>query len=314
MPDLKSSAVPLGWLAFELNVLRRLKFTSAALPFTGNPALGTYLKRWDIRVLANDLAQSSWTASTAAIQNNSENLSVDDIGVILEDAYVPGYRLQNAALRNWFNETDSWWFDNVKRNIDKLPSPFKRAMAQSIAMQVGDYVLSFKPDTLVLRQPLSNVFRRLWVIGRTPVNNGQNNAAVNKNPYDFIVEARTDLMFLRLPAPHGDTQKKYMGWTAWREEWIRGGDDFWMDMELAQAGRLGTRIETKSQYLRLLEEFLRTASNIETWAIGHIDDGFITTQDILETISLAHSKRPVDTIYTKDFSELTGSKAVIITA
>jgi hypothetical protein len=37
----------------------------------------------------------------------------------------------------------------------------------------------------------------------------------------------------------------------------------------------------------------------------------VTTQELVETIG---SVRKVDTIYTKDFSELTGAKAVIITA
>lgn len=310
MPNLQS-AIPKGWLAFELNVLRRLKFKSAALPFTGDPALGAYLKRWDIRVQANDLAQSSWIKAVGAIQNNTEKLSVEDVGLILDDAYVPRYRLQNIALRNWFNETDAWWFDNVRQKMDDISSPIARAVAQSITMGVGDYVLSFTDETLKLRQPLSNVFRRLWVSNGEPVNNGQNNTSQNKNAYEFIAEAFADLMFLRLPAAHGENQRKYMGWTAWREEWLRGGDSFWADMEIAQAGRIGTRIETKSQYLRLLEETLRTASHISGWAIAHIDDGFITTQDIVETISRI---RRVDTIFTKDFSELTGTKAVIITA
>src|ERR1051325_9405949 len=39
----------IGWLGFELNVLRRLKFGSVALPLTGEPHLGQYLKRWDAR-------------------------------------------------------------------------------------------------------------------------------------------------------------------------------------------------------------------------------------------------------------------------
>lgn len=310
MPNLQSAS-PKGWLAFELNVLRRLKFKSAALPFTGDPALGAYLKRWDIRVQANDLAQSAWMRAFAAIQNNTEKLTVEDVGQILEDAYVPAYRLHNMSLRNWFSETDAWWFDNIRQKIDNLSSPFARAIAQSIVMGVGDYVLSFTDETLKLRQPLSNVFRRLWVIGGDPVNNGQNNTAQNKNAYEFVAESFADLMFLRLPAPHGGNQRKYMGWTAWREEWLRGGDTFWPDLETAQAGRIGTSIETKSQYLRLLEEMLRTASHIGGWAIAHIDDGFITTQDIVETIS--HIRR-VDTIFTKDYSELTGAKAVIITA
>lgn len=308
----QSKTSPKSWLAFELNVLRRLKFKSAALPFTHTPALGSYLKRWDVRVLANDPMQSDWTRAVAAILNNSEKLSADDVNIVLEDAYVPQYRLQNAALRNWFNETDSWWFDNVRQKIDRLQSPLSRAIASGIAMAAGDYVLSFSGDTLELRQPLSNVYRRLWTIQPEPVNNGQNNTAQNKNADEFIAESLgADLMFLRLPPPHAQSRKAFLGRSAWREEWLRGGSDFWSDFESTEAGKLGMPTETKSQYLRLLEETLRTASHIKTWAIAHIDAGAIPTQDIVETIGKI---RRVDAIYTKDFSELTGTKAVIITA
>jgi hypothetical protein len=309
---IQTNNTPRGWLAFELNVLKRLKFTSAALPFTGDANLGAYLKRWKVRVLANDLTISGWTKAVAAIQNNSEKLSDDDVNLILEDAYVPRYRLQNPSLRNWFGETDAWWFDNIRQNIERLPSPIGKAIASNIALDVGDYVLSFTKETLELRQPLSNVFRRLLSALHEPVNNGQNNTCSNKNAFEFIAENfSSDLMFLRLPRAHNLPQQKYLGWTAWREEFLRGGDDFWNDLELRQAGRLGALIETKSQYLRLLEETLKTASHIKSWAVAHVEDGFIATQDIVETIGRI---RRVETIYTKDFSELTGTKAVIITA
>ena len=169
------SITPQGWLAFELNVLRRLQFNSAILPFTSEPHLGAYLKRWSVRVLANDLMQSAWTKSVAAIQNNAESLSDEDVSFVLEDAYVPRYRLQNESLKQWFNETDAWWFDNVRNNIENLSSPMAQALALSIAMSVGDYVLSFDAETLQLRQPLSIVFKRLWSVRPEPVNNGQNN-------------------------------------------------------------------------------------------------------------------------------------------
>ena len=305
------SITPQGWLAFELNVLRRLQFSSAILPFTSEPHLGAYLKRWSVRVLANDLMQSAWTKSVAAIQNNAESLSDEDVSFVLEDAYVPRYRLQNESLRHWFNETDAWWFDNVRNKIENLSSPMAQALALSIAMSVGDYVLSFDAETRQLRQPLSIVFKRLWSVRPEPVNNGQNNTCQNKTANDFIAENYMDLMFLRLPSAHNQSQKSYLGRTAWREEWLRFGNDFWNDVEASQNGKLGTLVEAKSQYLRLVEETLRTASHLPTWAIAHIEDGFVTTQDIVETVGQI---RRVDTIFTKDFSELTGTKAVIITA
>lgn len=307
----KSVVTPKGWLAFELNVLRRLKFKSAALPLTGEPNLGTYLKRWNVRVLANDSMQSAWTKAVAEIQNNGERLTDEDIIIVLEDAYVPGYRLQNSALRNWFNETDSWWFDNVRRNIERLESPTAKAIALKIGMSVGDYVLSFTEETRELRQPLSNIYRRLCSVEPNPVNNGQNNTCANKTAIDFLAENFPDLMFLKLPRAHNLSLRNAFGWTAWREEWIRGSDNFWQEMEVAQTGKLGTHVETKSQYLRLVEDVLRTASNIEKWTIAHTEDSFISAQDLIETVSRI---RRVDTIFTKDFSELTGTKAVIITA
>lgn len=302
---------PKSWLAFDLNVLRRLTFTSVALPFTEQTALGSYVKRWNIRVSANDPLRSAYTRSLAQIINGGERLTADDISLVLEDAYVPGYQLNNSALKTWFNETDAWWFDNVRKSIDLLQTPMQRAIASTIAVATGDYVLSFNSETRELRQPLSTVFRRLWSIQPEAFDNGQNNICQNKNSDDFIAETTADLMFLRLPHPHAQSERTHLGRAAWREEWLRGGNDFWTDYESKLHGRLGAATETKSQYLHLLEETLRRASHITKWAIAHVEDGFIQTQDIADTVSKI---RRVDTVFTKDFSELTGTKAVIITA
>lgn len=306
-----SKTPPKSWLAFDLNILRRLKFDSVAIPFSERPALGAYLKRWNVRVMANDPMQSAWARGFARIVNTGERLSPDDVNIVLEDAYVPGYRLQNQALTTWFSETDSWWFDNVRRNIDRLQSQMARAIASSIAIGVGDYVLSFKEETRELRQPLSTVFRRLWSIQQDGFDNGQNNTFQNKNADDFIAETPAELMFLRMPAAHPDNTRSYVGRSAWREEWLRGGSEFWANFESSMSGKLGAPTETKSQYLHLLEDTLRRGSHIKSWAIAHVETGFIQTQDIVDTVG---GIRRVETVYTKDFSELTGIKAVIITA
>ncbi len=307
----QSIFTPRSWLAFELNVLRRIEFKSAALPFTGNPALGTYIKRDDKRVLANDPLQSAWTRALAAIQNNGDRLTDQDINFVLEDVYVPGNRLQNPALRSWFSETDAWWFDNIRRNLDKLQSPFAFAMAASLVMAVGDYVLSFSEDTRDLRQPLSKVYRRLRTAIPEAFNNGQNNACHNKSAEDFIAESPAELMFLRLPVAGSGGRTAVPDKAVWREEWLRGGDDFWSDFEMVRHGMLGSPVETKSQYLKILSEALAKATHIKTWAIAHVEGGLVSTQEIVAVIA---GIRRVDTIYTKDFSELTGTRAVVITA
>ena len=303
--------MPHSWLAFELSVLRRLQFKSVALPFTGEPGLGVYLKRLNARILCNDFLPSAYAKSLAQVGNNGEKLSEEIVNAILENGNMQFYRPQNAALGNWFNATDAAWFDSLRRNIEHISATTQKAIALNVGLETGDYVLSFAPDALELRQPLAEVFRRFWKIQPKPVNNGQDNACTNKTAQEFIAESFVDLMFLRLPRANNQFIKNALGWTAWREEWVRGGDYFWQDMETRRAGKLGTHTETKSQYLRLLEEMLRTASHIRKWVIAHAEDGFITTPELVEIIGRV---RRVDTIYTKDFSELAGTKAVIITA
>lgn len=302
-----------GWLAFELNILRRLNFNSICLPFTGGSPLGAYLKRWKVKVAANDLMQWSWTRSIATVQNNDFALTDEQVEIVLHNVYVPGYKLSNPALSNWFSEIDAWWFDNLRRNINQIDSPMAHSVALNIGMMVGDYALSFEDENRELRQPLSEVFRRIHADLPAPYDNGTNNVCSNKPANEFIAENRfSDLMFLRLPQMHNMPIKSSYGMTAWREEWLHGNDEFWAETEQRFSGKLGTHTQAKSQYLHMLEDLLRAGMNTPQWAIVHVEDNLISTQDVVDTVRSV--RQNVETIYSKDFTELTGTKAVIITA
>lgn len=303
----------MSWLGFELGVLRRLKFRSIALPLAGEPQLGQYLKRWDVRVAANDPAHWAWIKSTAFIENNSEFLTEADIELVLADTYVPKNYFKNPTLLSWFNETDAWWFDNVRVNAEKLQSTYKRAVALALGMSVGDYVFSFNLETRDLRQPLSltNVFRRLWSELPPPVDNRQRNTSTNLPVRSFVAETYdTDLLFLRLPHPPRATDSRNARVLSWREEWLRQGRASRDNGHLSSA-RLAAPVETKEQYLKLVEDLLQIAGHVPTWAIAGISDGFVSTDELVECVGDA---RKIDAVYTKDFSELLGLKAVIITA
>ena len=302
-----------GWLNFELSVLRRLKFASVALPFTGEPALGLQLKHWQVRIAANDLMTWSFIKSTALLENNTYRLSEEDLETVVEDAYVPRDHFDNPGLLNWFNQTDAWWFDTVRFNAERLDAPYKRALALTLGMMVGDYVLSFDETNRHLREPasLSRVFRRLAELLPYPHDNSLRSKASNQDVRAFLAERRhSDLMFLRLPpleAAHANQRTI----ESWREEWLQGGDDFWQGFEKRRAGKLGARAQSKQQYLGFLEELLQTAAHIPGWAIALVENGFISTEELVETVSRV---RKVDAVYSKDFSDLLGVRAAIVTA
>ncbi|HEX4899353.1 MAG TPA: hypothetical protein VFV61_02415 [Pyrinomonadaceae bacterium] len=302
-----------GWLAFELNVLRRLKFKSVALPLSGEPYLGVQLKRWDVRVVANDPFTWASTKATALIENSALKLDEADYEIVLQDTYVPRDELDNVALLKWFNESDAWWFDNLRANAEKLQDPHKRAIALTLGMMVGDYVLSFDTQTLGMREPLSlpKVFRQMEELLPQPYDNALRNKSTNQDLRSFVAERQhTDLLFLRLPAPVVQVEPS-RGPSSWREEWLQGGDSFWNEFDLKRAGRLGAPVQSKQQYLGLVEDLLRTASHIPSWAIAHTENGFISGEELMETVGRI---RRVEAVYVKDFSDLLGVKASIITA
>jgi hypothetical protein len=302
-----------GWLGFELGVLRRLKFESVALPFTGEPELIVRLKSWRVRVAANDPMVWSYTKALALVENNTEKLREPHLEMLLDDAYIPREKLGNPALLKWFNETDAWWFDNVRFNAEHL-EPYKRALALTAAMMVGDYVLSFNEQTRSLRQPLalSDTFRTMLASLPEPHDNSMRNKTTNQDVRSFVAERHhTDLLFLRLPTPLTQTATTRDPIESWREEWLRGGDDFWLDLERSQKARLGSRVQSKQQYLGFVEDLVRTASHIPTWAIAHTENGFISNEELVDKVNRV---RKVSTIYSKDFSDMLGVRASLIVA
>jgi len=300
-----------GWLSFELGVLRRMKFASVAFPFTGEPEMAIQLKRWKVRVAANDPMIWSHTKATALIENYGETLNDEDLSTLLDEAYVPRDKLDNPTLSKWFNEADTWWFDNIRFNAEHL-EPFKRAIALTVGMMVGDYVLSFNPQTRSLREPLalSKTFRLMLDCLPAVHDNTLRNKSTNQDVRDFVAERQhTDLMFLRLPVPITQTTTARDPLTSWREEWLRGSDDFWLDLEKERGAKLGSRVQSKQQYLGFVEDLLRTASHIPSWAITHTENGFISNEELVDCVARV---RKVEAIYSKDFSDLLGVKASLI--
>jgi hypothetical protein len=304
---------PNGWLAFELGVLRRLKFASVALPFTGEPEICVQLKSWNVRVAANDPMIWSYTKAFALVENNTDQLEDADLETLLDDAYVPRDKLENPALLKWFNETDAWWFDNLRVNAERL-EPYKRALALTAGMMTGDYVLSFDERTRNLREPFSlpSVFSRMLDCLPEPHDNALRNKSTNQDVRNFVAERHhTDLLFLRLPVPVTQTSTARDPIVTWREEWLRGGDDFWLELERSRDQRLGSRVQSKQQYLGFVEDLLRTASHIPAWAVAHTENGFISNEELVEKIRRV---RKVASIYSKDFSDMLGVRASLIVA
>ncbi|MCI0339368.1 MAG: hypothetical protein L0226_17485 [Acidobacteria bacterium] len=305
---LTTAATNRRWLGFELSVLRRLKFSSIAIPFAGEPDLEWYLKFWGKQVLTNDICQWAWWMARALVENQGEILGEEDVSLVLSEAYVPRRRLHNPALGRAMSEIDAVWFDTVWLNIQQIENEFRRALAITHALRAGDYVFSFGPETADLKRPLSEIFINLWRRQRDVINNGQANYCINRDAHEFVRGARTDLMFARFPRPEGLSALR-RGVVGWRETWVRGTADDWDYLIANQRGRLGDDVMSKEHYLQLISNFLTRAAHIPKWAISHTEDGFISTAEIGDVI---RQFRRIEVIYNKDFSDVVSGRNTFI--
>lgn len=284
-------------LGFEASVLRQLEFRSIAIPFWSEARLDWYLKAWGKVIFANDPRQWAGIVASANVEA-TQPLGEDTITRILEDVYVPGVRLTNPSLRRWFGETDAWWMDNLRRNIEGLEDQLLRAQAFALGLQTGDYALSFDEETLDLRRPLTTVFWRLAGRAFAGPAGQPHNRSFNQPAEDFIKHARADLLYLRSPSSHTDRGGAEAR-SEWRETWVGGP----AREETEEGSKRATPPQSKQSYLASLDRLLRLAANFRTWAVEYQEPGLATAQDIVELIK---EHWPVKATYSKDVTEVAG--------
>jgi hypothetical protein len=297
-----------SWVAFEASVLTQQNFESIAIPFAGSARIDWYLKLWNKRILDNDVCQWSWWIARARVENNDEQLSENDLRVILNESEAPRENLSNPALTIWFLESDAVWLDNVRTNIDKLSNQTRKALAIMAGILVGDYIFSFDEDTKHLRRPLSDVYRDLLGIVNRVFDNQCKNFASNFEAGEFIIRTRADLLYANLPAP-GSMLNFLRSERCWREVWVRGHGEVHAELFPKIKESLSGMVLSKERYLQLLSDMLERSKHIPKWAIGFQADRPASLAEIGDVI---RKYRSIQTTYSKDISDFIGCSKVYI--
>ncbi|HXU39832.1 MAG TPA: HD domain-containing phosphohydrolase [Blastocatellia bacterium] len=292
-------------LGFQASVLRQIEFRSIAIPYLSEARLDLYLKAWGRLIFANDPRAWAGTVARATVEA-TEPLGEEIIARLLEDVYVPRSRLENPALRRWFGETDSWWLDNLRRNIDRLDDQLMQAQAMMLGLQTGDYALSFNDETRELRRPLTTVFWRLAGRALSAPGAQPHNRSFNQPVEEFIKHARADLLLLSAPSSQMDrgiAEER----SEWRETWVKGAS---ADTDRKPSHAMTP--QSRQSYLASIERLLRPASHFRTWAIEYQEPGLAGVQELVDLIK---EHRPVKATYSKDVTEVAGGlRSYIIVA
>ncbi|HKV38774.1 MAG TPA: hypothetical protein VJX67_06150, partial [Blastocatellia bacterium] len=157
---------------------------------------------------------------------------------------------------------------------------------------------SFPKETLDLKHPLTDVFRNLARTSTSNFAGHPDNRSYNLPVEQFVGGARSELLYLSLPAGHAELAGSFAR-SRWRESWVRGeaGDDTNDIVKLTAAA------QSKQSYLAMVDRILTVGSRFQTWAIECRDLGLASARDLSDLIK---SHRPVRATYSKDLTEVAG--------
>jgi hypothetical protein len=181
-------------------------------------------------------------------------------------------------------------------------------------MMTGDYVLSFNEQTRTLRQPFSlpDVFRRMLDCLPEPHDNSLRNQSTNQDVRNFVAERQhTDLLFLRLPVPVTQTTTFKDPIVTWREEWLRGGDEFWLEFERERGAGSVHECKANSSISGLLKI---SCAPHRTFPPGLSHTPRMDLSPTKNWLRKIGRVRKVSSIYSKDFSDMLGVRASLIVA
>ena len=257
----------------------------------------------------------AFTKATALIENDSERLSAEEMDMLLDDASSRATASTIASLLHWFNETDAWWFDNVRfnrRGVWTRRTNVRSARRWARWSAITFFRLGPTAGTcasLCRCRACSYSFPRAFPFPATTLSAAKppTRKCAPSSPSVAMV-----IMLLRcLPVPSSRSRREPVRWPGAVERLL--GDDFGMNSSGCELGELwASRSEQTATTLDLLEDLLHTAAH-HAWAIAHTENGFITTEMNWPRLSARRAKGRARDLHQR-FSGLLGVRAAIVTA
>jgi DNA adenine methylase len=136
-PDTKYMGSKQSLLPFILRHLSTLKIGRVLDAFSGSGCVGYALKEKGAEVHANDFLRFAFHISRAAIENNTTQLSSDDISALLRPNPNSASFIQDTFGALYFSTEDNHFLDNLWANIDEMRSNIKRSLALAAACRAA---------------------------------------------------------------------------------------------------------------------------------------------------------------------------------
>ncbi len=210
--------------------------------FSGGASVSFEAKKRGFKVLSNDILEINYLLSKALIENNKITLNEKDIKTIFSGNPVKGFMYKNYSEVYFFSE-ECMELDLYRKNIEKLDSDYKKALAFSLIRrsmirkmpysrftlpwdkikQLRDEEYSYKKYKR-RRAYHNQSFKEHFLDNLNEYNkaifdNKKDNKAFNSDIFQLIPKINADLIYL--DPPYTGTMNNYFGFYGLIDEYLK---------------------------------------------------------------------------------------------
>jgi adenine-specific DNA-methyltransferase len=263
--------------------------------FAGGSSVGYESKKRGLRVISNDILKVNYLLSKTLIENNSEKINNEDIEIIFSGTPKKGFMYKNYS-NVYFYPSECMELDLYRKNIELLPSEYKKAMAFSLLrramirkmpysrfnirwdkiVQLRDEEYSYKhykrKRAYHNQSFKSHFLENLSEYNNAVFDNKKNNKSLNADIFSLIGKTKADIIYL--DPPYTGTMNDYFGFYGLMDEYYYSKKI--MPFE--------NNFINKNTSIDLLDKLFSNLKNFKYWFLSYNNSSSVSKEQIMDLL------------------------------
>jgi len=263
--------------------------------FSGGSSVGYESKKRNLRVVSNDILYINYLLAKSLVENKKEILSEDDLEVIFKGKPLKGFMFKNYS-NVFFYPEECMELDLYKKNIDKLSSDYKKAMAFTLMrramirkMPYSRFNLNWEKIKQLRDEDYSykkykrkrayhnksfqyHFLHNLKDYNNAIFSNSKKNIAYNFDIFSLLKKIKTDLIYL--DPPYTGTMNNYFGFYGVIDEYIKS----------KKIKPFKNNFVNKKDSLLLFDKLFSNLSNYKYWFLSYNNSSYPSKKELIKLI------------------------------
>jgi len=283
--------------------------------FSGGCSVSFEAKKRGYKVISNDILKINYAIAKSLIENKNIILDDDDIKILFSGKPSRGFMYKNYSNVAFF-EDECMELDNYRKNIEKLKSPYKKALAIALfrramirKMPYSRFNLPFNKVKQLRDEEYSykkykrkrayhnksfkeHFLKNLQDYNDSIFDNGKENKAYNLDIFKLISKVDADVIYL--DPPYTGTMNNYFG--------FYGLVDNYINSEMGKP--FENNFINKDTSIKLFEKLFSSLKKYKYWILSYNNSSYPSKEELLDLIR--KFSKDVKVIEKKHNYQLTG--------